>query len=196
MTHIYSFYPSNPLSASLQLPSSKMSSERNQSAMASTRLAKAALCVRILSDSGILQDASYVARRPVGAPTISAIASPVFSESPRTASNVTIYAQATGGPPVCGPAGADRQSNTCISEALNSRRARRTARRHMAQTGNLYQPLLHRAGTGPTGKLKYKQLPVHTMSDVSDGWPVWIPLIVGLAPGLVYWLAITARRSK
>ena len=34
------------------------------------------------------------------------------------------------------------------------------------------------------------------MSDVTDGWPVWIPLIVGLAPGLVYWLAITAKRSK
>ena len=26
-------------------------------------------------------------------------------------------------------------------------------------------------------------------------WPVYIPLIVGLAPGLVYWLMITARRS-
>ena len=25
---------------------------------------------------------------------------------------------------------------------------------------------------------------------------VWIPLIVGLAPGLVYWLAITAMKSK
>ena len=25
---------------------------------------------------------------------------------------------------------------------------------------------------------------------------VYIPLIVGLAPGLVYWLIITARRSK
>ena len=24
---------------------------------------------------------------------------------------------------------------------------------------------------------------------------VWIPLIVGLAPGLVYWFAITARRT-
>ena len=34
------------------------------------------------------------------------------------------------------------------------------------------------------------------MADVIDGWPVWIPLIVGLAPGLVYWLAITAKRSK
>ena len=30
---------------------------------------------------------------------------------------------------------------------------------------------------------------------VADMWPVYIPLIVGLAPGLVYWLAITARRS-
>jgi len=26
-------------------------------------------------------------------------------------------------------------------------------------------------------------------------WPVYIPLIVGLAPGLVYRLAITARRT-
>ena len=26
-------------------------------------------------------------------------------------------------------------------------------------------------------------------------WPVYIPLIAGLAPGLVYFLAITARRS-
>ena len=26
-------------------------------------------------------------------------------------------------------------------------------------------------------------------------WPVYIPLIVGLLPGLVYWFAITARRS-
>lgn len=25
---------------------------------------------------------------------------------------------------------------------------------------------------------------------------VWIPLIVGLAPGLVYWIAITAMKSK
>jgi hypothetical protein len=30
---------------------------------------------------------------------------------------------------------------------------------------------------------------------VVDMWPVYIPLIVGLAPGLVYWLAITARRT-
>ena len=26
-------------------------------------------------------------------------------------------------------------------------------------------------------------------------WPVFLPLIVGLAPGLVYWFAITARRT-
>mgnify|MGYP000639743294 FL=1 len=26
-------------------------------------------------------------------------------------------------------------------------------------------------------------------------WPVYIPLIVGLAPGLIYWLMITARRT-
>ena len=31
---------------------------------------------------------------------------------------------------------------------------------------------------------------------VAEGWPVWIPLIVGLAPGLVYWLAITAQRGR
>jgi len=30
---------------------------------------------------------------------------------------------------------------------------------------------------------------------VADMWPVYIPLIVGLAPGLVYWLMITARRT-
>jgi len=30
---------------------------------------------------------------------------------------------------------------------------------------------------------------------VADMWPVYIPLIAGLAPGLVYWLAITARRT-
>ena len=34
------------------------------------------------------------------------------------------------------------------------------------------------------------------MASVIDGWPVWIPLIVGLAPGLVYWLAITAMKKK
>jgi len=34
------------------------------------------------------------------------------------------------------------------------------------------------------------------MTSAADGWPVWIPLIVGLAPGLVYWLMITARKSK
>jgi len=28
------------------------------------------------------------------------------------------------------------------------------------------------------------------------GWPVWIPLIVGLTPGLVYWIAITAKKSR
>lgn len=43
---------------------------------------------------------------------------------------------------------------------------------------------------------KYDFSSTSSMSDVTDGWPVWIPLIVGLAPGLVYWLAITARRSK
>ncbi len=33
------------------------------------------------------------------------------------------------------------------------------------------------------------------MADYGLMWPVFIPLIVGLAPGLVYWFAITARRS-
>jgi len=30
---------------------------------------------------------------------------------------------------------------------------------------------------------------------VADMWPVYIPLIVGLLPGLVYFFVITARRS-
>ena len=34
------------------------------------------------------------------------------------------------------------------------------------------------------------------MAGAADGWPVWIPLIVGLAPGLVYWLAITANKKR
>lgn len=34
------------------------------------------------------------------------------------------------------------------------------------------------------------------MAGAADGWPVWIPLIVGLAPGLVYWLAITASKKR
>jgi len=33
------------------------------------------------------------------------------------------------------------------------------------------------------------------MASAVDGWPVFIPLIVGLVPGLIYWLAITAKRS-
>jgi len=37
---------------------------------------------------------------------------------------------------------------------------------------------------------------LNIMASAIDGWPVWIPLIVGLTPGLIYWLAITARRSK
>jgi len=32
-------------------------------------------------------------------------------------------------------------------------------------------------------------------TDYMSMFGVFIPLIVGLAPGLVYWLAITARRS-
>ena len=31
---------------------------------------------------------------------------------------------------------------------------------------------------------------------VADMWPVYIPLIVGLAPGLVYWFAITGMRKR
>jgi len=33
------------------------------------------------------------------------------------------------------------------------------------------------------------------MPDYGQMWPVFIPLNVGLAPGLVYWFAITARRT-
>jgi len=33
------------------------------------------------------------------------------------------------------------------------------------------------------------------MADYANMIGVFIPLMVGLAPGLVYWLAITARRS-
>ena len=33
------------------------------------------------------------------------------------------------------------------------------------------------------------------MVDYGGMWPVYIPLIVGLLPGLVYFFAITARRS-
>jgi hypothetical protein len=34
------------------------------------------------------------------------------------------------------------------------------------------------------------------MASPVDGWPVWIPLIVGLAPGLIYFIAITARKPE
>ena len=34
------------------------------------------------------------------------------------------------------------------------------------------------------------------MATAADGWPVWIPLIVGLAPGLVYWFVITGMRRR
>ncbi len=34
------------------------------------------------------------------------------------------------------------------------------------------------------------------MTGPEAGWPVWIPLIVGLAPGLVYWIAITAMKKR
>ena len=33
------------------------------------------------------------------------------------------------------------------------------------------------------------------MADYGGMWPVFIPLIVGLLPGMVYWFAITARRT-
>jgi len=33
------------------------------------------------------------------------------------------------------------------------------------------------------------------MTDYANMIGVFIPLMVGLAPGLVYWLAITARRT-
>jgi len=33
------------------------------------------------------------------------------------------------------------------------------------------------------------------MTSAADAWPVWIPLIVGLVPGFIYWLALTAKKS-
>jgi hypothetical protein len=33
------------------------------------------------------------------------------------------------------------------------------------------------------------------MASSADAWPVFIPLIVGLVPGLIYWLALTAKRK-
>ncbi len=30
---------------------------------------------------------------------------------------------------------------------------------------------------------------------VADMWPVYIPLIVGLLPGMIYFFVITARRT-
>jgi len=33
------------------------------------------------------------------------------------------------------------------------------------------------------------------MTTAADGWPVFIPLIVGLLPGLIYWIAITAKKN-
>jgi len=38
-------------------------------------------------------------------------------------------------------------------------------------------------------------LDTRVMTSAVDGWPVFIPLIVGLAPGLIYWIAITAKRK-
>jgi len=34
------------------------------------------------------------------------------------------------------------------------------------------------------------------MTSAADAWPVLIPLIVGLAPGLVYWFAITEMKKR
>jgi len=33
------------------------------------------------------------------------------------------------------------------------------------------------------------------MATDADAWPVFIPLIVGLLPGLIYWVALTAKRK-
>ena len=43
--------------------------------------------------------------------------------------------------------------------------------------------------------LNIKYGAILNMADYGGMWPVFIPLIVGLAPGLVYWFAITARRT-
>jgi len=43
--------------------------------------------------------------------------------------------------------------------------------------------------------LNSKSEAIVNMVDYGGMWPVYIPLIVGLAPGLVYWVMITARRS-
>jgi hypothetical protein len=43
--------------------------------------------------------------------------------------------------------------------------------------------------------LNIKYGAIVNMADYGAMWPVFIPLIVGLAPGLVYWFAITARRT-
>jgi hypothetical protein len=43
--------------------------------------------------------------------------------------------------------------------------------------------------------LNSKYEAIVNMADYGGMWPVFIPLIVGLAPGLVYWFAITARRT-
>jgi len=33
------------------------------------------------------------------------------------------------------------------------------------------------------------------MATSADAWPVFIPLIVGLLPGLIYWIALTAKKN-
>jgi len=43
--------------------------------------------------------------------------------------------------------------------------------------------------------LNIKYGAIVNMADYGGMWPVFIPLIVGLLPGMVYWFAITARRT-
>ena len=43
--------------------------------------------------------------------------------------------------------------------------------------------------------LNIKCSAIVNMAGLIDMWGVFLPLIVGLAPGLVYWFAITARRT-
>ncbi|MBI5147119.1 MAG: hypothetical protein HZA84_07895 [Thaumarchaeota archaeon] len=43
---------------------------------------------------------------------------------------------------------------------------------------------------------KYDNLAGKHMAGPADAFGVWIPLTVGLVPGLVYWIAITAMKTK
>ncbi len=45
-------------------------------------------------------------------------------------------------------------------------------------------------------RIKYISSKNKFMASGSESIAVWIPLIVGLAPGLVYWIAITAIKKK